>query len=129
MLPGRKLRNSSGGDNEVPRQGSNRTACGRRRFLGWSIAAGCALLIPGAKVAAAATSPARQLEFYNLHTGEALRAVYWEGGRYLPDALAEIDYVLRDFRTGDVRSICTTTDGFGLRWHRTVQWLPKWHRE
>jgi uncharacterized protein YcbK (DUF882 family) len=89
----------------VPRQGSDRTACARRRFLGWSLAAGGALLIPGAKAAAAATGAGRELEFYNLHTGEALRAVYWEGGRYLPDALAEIDYVLRDFRTGDVRSI------------------------
>jgi uncharacterized protein YcbK (DUF882 family) len=72
--------------------------------LGWSLAAGCGLLIPGG-AKAAATAAARQLEFHNLHTGESLRAVYWEGGRYLPDALAEIDYVLRDFRTGDVRSI------------------------
>ena len=89
----------------MPRQGSDRTACARRRFLGWSLATGGALLIPGARAAAAATGPARQLAFHNLHTGELLRAVYWEGGRYLPHALAEIDYVLRDFRTGDVRSI------------------------
>jgi uncharacterized protein YcbK (DUF882 family) len=88
----------------VPCQGSDRTACGRRRFLGWSLAAGCGLLIPGAK-AAAATAAARQLEFHNLHTGESLSAVYWEAGHYLPDGLAEIDYVLRDFRTGDVRRI------------------------
>lgn len=89
----------------MPRQESNGTACGRRRFLGWSLAASGTLLIAGAKTAAAATGPARELEFLNLHTGETLRAVYWEGGRYLPDALDEIDYVLRDFRTGDVRSI------------------------
>ena len=31
--------------------------------------------------------------------------MYWEGGHYIADALDEIDYVLRDFRTGDVRSI------------------------
>ena len=87
------------------RQGSDGMACGRRRFLGWSLGAGCGLLIPGAKTAAAARPAARQLEFYNLHTGESLRAVYWEGGHYIADALDEIDYVLRDFRTGDVRSI------------------------
>ena len=81
-------------------------ACGRRRFLGWSLGAGCGLLIPGAKTAAAARPAARQLEFYNLHTWrDPLRAVYWEGGHYIADALDEIDYVLRDFRTGDVRSI------------------------
>jgi uncharacterized protein YcbK (DUF882 family) len=79
-------------------------ACGRRGFLAWSLAVGCGLVIPGAQAAAAATA-ARELEFHNLHTGESLRAVYWEAGRYVPDALDEIDYVLRDFRTGDVRSI------------------------
>jgi uncharacterized protein YcbK (DUF882 family) len=91
--------------NAVASQGSDGTACGRRRFLGWSLATGCGLLIPGARAAVAATAPARQLEFYHLHTGESLRAVYWEGGRYLKHGLAEIDYVLRDFRTGEVRAI------------------------
>ena len=89
----------------MPRQESYRIACGRRNFLAWSLAVGCGVLIPGAKAAAAAATAARELEFHNLHTGESLRAVYWEGGRYLPDALDAIDYVLRDFRTGDVRSI------------------------
>ena len=87
------------------RQGSGGMACGRRSFLGWSLGAGCGLLIPGAKTAAAARPAARQLAFFNLHTGESVRAVYWEGGHYIADALDEIDYVLRDFRTGDVRSI------------------------
>ena len=32
-------------------------------------------------------------------------ATYWERGRYLPDSLREIDFILRDFRTGDVRTI------------------------
>jgi uncharacterized protein YcbK (DUF882 family) len=85
-------------------QGSHHMDCSRRRFLGWSLAAAGVMMIPATKVATAATAP-RQLEFYNLHTGESLRAVYWEGARYLKDALAEIDYVLRDHRTGDVRSI------------------------
>ena len=37
------------------------------------LGAGCGLLIPGAKTAAAARPAARQLEFYNLHTGGSLR--------------------------------------------------------
>lgn len=43
----------------------------------------------------------RQVSLHNLHTGESLRAIYWEEGRYIPDALAAVDRVLRDFRTGD----------------------------
>ena len=43
----------------------------------------------------------RALEFYNLHTGETLSAEYWADGAYVPGALAEIDGLLRDFRTGE----------------------------
>lgn len=47
----------------------------------------------------------RSLALRNLHTGERLTAVYWAEGRYLPDALSEIDYLLRDFRTDEVKPI------------------------
>jgi uncharacterized protein YcbK (DUF882 family) len=73
--------------------------------LGWSLAAAGAVLVPGSRVATAAATPARRLDFYNTHTGELRGALYWEGGRYLPDGLAEIDYALRDFRTDEVRGI------------------------
>lgn len=43
----------------------------------------------------------RSVSFHNLHTGEALDAVYWDQGRYVPDALAAVNRVLRDYRTGD----------------------------
>jgi uncharacterized protein YcbK (DUF882 family) len=50
-------------------------------------------------------SGARALAFESLHTGEKLAAEYWANGRYVPDALREIDHVLRDFRTGEVHAI------------------------
>jgi len=46
-----------------------------------------------------------RLAFVNTHTGESLDVVYREGPRYLGDALAEIDRVLRDHRSGDVHEI------------------------
>lgn len=48
---------------------------------------------------------ARALSFRHTHTDERLRVVYFERGAYLPDALARIDRLLRDFRTGDVHPI------------------------
>jgi uncharacterized protein YcbK (DUF882 family) len=81
------------------------TFCRRRDFVGWSLAASGGLLLAGTKVAEAAGAAARQLRFHNLHTGESLSAVYWEGGRYVAEGLAEIDHMLRDFRTGDVYTI------------------------
>ncbi len=47
----------------------------------------------------------RRIALKNLHTDEALEAVYWEDGQYLPDALQAVNTVLRDFRTGEVHPI------------------------
>jgi uncharacterized protein YcbK (DUF882 family) len=43
----------------------------------------------------------RSLSFYNLHTSESLKTVYWQRGEYLPSSLADINRVLRDHRTGE----------------------------
>lgn len=43
----------------------------------------------------------RQVAVHNLHTGELLEAIYFDRGEYVPDALAAMNHVLRDFRTGD----------------------------
>lgn len=71
----------------------------RRRMLaaGLGFAASSALATPSL----AAAAP-RSLSLLNLHTAERLKATYWEAGAYIPDALAAIDKVLRDHRTGDV---------------------------
>jgi len=81
----------------------------RRKLLrlGLAAAAGSGL---GAVSAAAANLPLapaapRKVAFHNLHTGEKLDAVYYEQGRYLPDALHAVNHVLRDFRTGDTHPI------------------------
>jgi uncharacterized protein YcbK (DUF882 family) len=45
-------------------------------------------------------SDARRLFLKNLHTGDTVRTVYWENGRYVEGALAEARYALRDWRNG-----------------------------
>lgn len=47
----------------------------------------------------------RSVFLRHLHTGEQLKAVYWEDGDYIPDALESISYVLRDFRTNEQHPI------------------------
>lgn len=48
---------------------------------------------------------AKALAFHNLHTGERLKAVFWEKGRYISDALGGFNRILRDHRTGEVHAI------------------------
>jgi len=52
-----------------------------------------------------AAAPERSLSFYNLHTSEKLKTVYWAEGAYVPEGLAAINHHLRDYRTGEVREI------------------------
>jgi len=44
-----------------------------------------------------------RLRFLHTHTGEKLDVVYKEGDSYVPEALAELDHFLRDYRNGEVR--------------------------
>jgi len=53
------------------------------------------------------TAPERSLSFYNTHTGEKLRSIYWCKGRYVPGALADVNRILRDHRTNDITRIDT----------------------
>lgn len=47
------------------------------------------------------------LSFHHTHTGDRLKLTYFEHGSYLEDALDEINYLLRDFRTGSIHPIDT----------------------
>lgn len=43
-----------------------------------------------------------RLYLYHTHTGERLDVVYRRGDEYVSDAIAKLDYFLRDHRTGEV---------------------------
>ena len=53
----------------------------------------------------AASADFRALAFDNLHTGEKLKIDYWVEGNYVPDALHNINHLLRDYRNGEVHVI------------------------
>src|ERR1700751_3637734 len=53
--------------------------------------------------AASSDNPDHAVLLYNTHTGERIDIVYRHGDTYIPDALAKLDFFLRDHRTGDVR--------------------------
>lgn len=80
----------------------------RRSFLKLGLVCAAALAIPlpcYAQLKQAALRE-RALSFYNTHTGEELKkTVFWADGHYMPDALEEINYLLRDFRCNEVSNI------------------------
>ena len=72
----------------------------RRRVLGTALAAaGVAFIRPAPAVSFAP----RSVSLYNTHTGEWVRTVYWADGHYIRDAVRDINWVLRDHHTDEVR--------------------------
>jgi uncharacterized protein YcbK (DUF882 family) len=87
----------------------------RRRILGGAVTlSGVALggaALSGAGVfgpqslLAASGAAARRIALTNLHTGERLDIEYFRDGSYLPEALAALEVLLRDFRNGEQHAI------------------------
>jgi uncharacterized protein YcbK (DUF882 family) len=90
----------------IDRSTEPRTSFSRRAFLGYGAAATGVALLPGrAHASATAARRERALSFFNTHTGERLRTVYCCDGVYQPEALAQINHILRDFRHNEVKPI------------------------
>jgi uncharacterized protein YcbK (DUF882 family) len=76
----------------------------RHVVLSLASAAFAAATIPTA-LAARRPIGLRSVALKNLHTGEHLNTVYWAEGRYVPDAMRRINWLLRDHYTDEVRRI------------------------
>ncbi|MFQ2100065.1 DUF882 domain-containing protein [Aeromonas sanarellii] len=75
----------------------------RRLLLGAGCLMGTSLL--SFPAAASRSTSGRELSFFNLNTGERVRASYWEDGHYLSDGLAELNHIFRDYRRNEVFNI------------------------
>jgi len=75
----------------------------RRRFLRGAGAA--ALTLAPLGIAHARVAERRSLSFVHTHTCERLEIAYFDHGSYRAAALERINYLLRDFRSGDVHPI------------------------
>lgn len=47
----------------------------------------------------------RRLRMHSGRTGEMVDTIYWIDGRYIPEALREINFFMRDWRNGQTRAI------------------------
>jgi uncharacterized protein YcbK (DUF882 family) len=75
----------------------------RRAFLKSSLLlAAPSLSIPALAKTAQPASGERVLRLYNTHTGEKLKTTFWAEGEFIPDAMKDINKVLRDHRNNKV---------------------------
>jgi uncharacterized protein YcbK (DUF882 family) len=77
----------------------------RRRLLtAGAVAVAAPLMAFSGRSAASMASP-RTLAFRHTHTGESLSIAFAQGERYVAEALARVNWLLRDFRNGAVQPI------------------------
>ncbi len=75
----------------------------RRGLLtGLTVGSVAALAAPGI---ALASRPTRSITLLDIHSQQVLTAEYWREGWYMPDALARLDHLMRDWRTQEVANI------------------------
>ena len=74
----------------------------RRSFLKSSVVLASAIGLPALAKAAQPAPAERTLRLYNTHTGESLRSVFWAEGQFIPDALKDINKLLRDHRNDKI---------------------------
>jgi uncharacterized protein YcbK (DUF882 family) len=72
----------------------------RRRVLGTGLAAAAVAFV---KPTTAVSFAPRSVSLYNTHTGEWVRTVYWADGHYIREAVRDINWVLRDHHSDEVR--------------------------
>jgi len=63
----------------------------------------------------------RRVKMYNGRTGESLNSIYWIDGKYVIEALREINFFMRDWRTNDIRNIDTRSIDIMSASHRLLR--------
>ncbi len=78
----------------------------RRKLLALGgVALGAAAILPTPAFATLSTPRPRVLTLNNLHTGESLKAEFFDGRGYIQDELARLNHFFRDFRANKVKAI------------------------
>ncbi|MFZ5751139.1 MAG: YcbK family protein [Pseudomonadota bacterium] len=62
----------------------------------------------------------RRIRMYSGRTGESLDTIYWIEGEYIPEALNEINYFMRDWRSDEVTKIDARTIDIAAASHRLM---------
>lgn len=89
-----------------------------RRGLIGAFAASAAIAMPGyanafSLFSRSRSGDVRRLKMYSGRTGESIDTIYWIEGDYIPEALQEIHYFMRDWRNDEVKRVD----------HRTIDFL------
>jgi uncharacterized protein YcbK (DUF882 family) len=62
----------------------------------------------------------RVISFYHIHTQERLTVVYKRNGEYVPEAMEKINYIMRDWRKNQIKTIAPATIDLAWEMHEEL---------
>jgi uncharacterized protein YcbK (DUF882 family) len=71
-------------------------------------------------ITAASQPNERTISLYHIHTHERLTIVYKRNGKYIPEAMAKINYIMRDWRKNKVKAIDPKTIDLAWEMHEEL---------
>jgi uncharacterized protein YcbK (DUF882 family) len=72
------------------------------------------------KMTAAGEPDERTISFYHIHTQERLTVVYKRNGKYVPEAMQQINYIMRDWRKNQIKEIAPATIDLAWEMHEEL---------
>ncbi|MBS0232754.1 MAG: DUF882 domain-containing protein [Proteobacteria bacterium] len=72
------------------------------------------------KMTAAGQPDERVISLYHIHTHERLTIVYKRNGHYIPEAMAKINYIMRDWRKNQIKEIAPATIDLAWEMHEEL---------
>ena len=91
----------------------------RLRSIVWLLAAGFAACLSSDRITAAGTGD-RTISFYHIHTQERLTVTYKKGGAFVPEALKQINWIMRDWRKNKTTPIDPNTIDIAWEMHEEL---------
>jgi uncharacterized protein YcbK (DUF882 family) len=62
----------------------------------------------------------RRIRMYSGRTGESIDTIYWIEGQYIPEALNEVSYFMRDWRQDEIKAMDPRTVDIAAAAHRLL---------
>ncbi len=101
----------------------------RREVLGYAAIGAAGAATAGLATQGANATPAylrglgdfRRLSFSNSRTGERLNIIYFADGAYIPEAIDELSYIMRDWRRNEIMPIDVRTLDFAAAMYKKLE--------
>lgn len=89
-------------------------ALSRSKIVVGALALAAAVGMSADRIVAAGANGERTISFYHIHTKERLTVTYKRNGRYIPEAMKKIDWIMRDWRKNT--AIVISPETIDLAW-------------